>query len=270
MKHDFTELRLDGVTRRFAGAGGHAFAALNELTLTIRRGEFIALLGPSGCGKSTALNCIAGSDATVRRQHLARRTAHRHAAAGEARLRHGVPELRAVSAHERGEERRLRPAHARRQRRGCRRAGRARAEARAADRTGAQAARTAFRRPAAARRDRPRDRDRAAADPDGRAAVESRREAALETRAEIRRIHRELGRATIYVTHDQDEALVAGRSHRRDEGRRRAADRDRRRKSTRNPRTCTSRASWVIATCSSSTSSARRAIASCSRAGHGA
>jgi putative spermidine/putrescine transport system ATP-binding protein len=60
MDHDFNELRLDGVTRRFAGAGGHAFAALNELTLTIRRGEFIALLGPSGCGKSTALNCIAG------------------------------------------------------------------------------------------------------------------------------------------------------------------------------------------------------------------
>jgi putative spermidine/putrescine transport system ATP-binding protein len=29
----------------------------------------------------------------------------------------------------------------------------------------------------------------------------------IETRAEIRRIHRELGRATVYVTHDQDEAL---------------------------------------------------------------
>jgi putative spermidine/putrescine transport system ATP-binding protein len=60
MKHDFRELKLDRVTRRFAGAGGHAFNALNELTITIRRGEFIALLGPSGCGKSTALNCIAG------------------------------------------------------------------------------------------------------------------------------------------------------------------------------------------------------------------
>jgi len=60
MKHDFSELRLDHVTRRFAGAGGKAFNALDELTLTVRRGEFIALLGPSGCGKSTALNCIAG------------------------------------------------------------------------------------------------------------------------------------------------------------------------------------------------------------------
>jgi len=60
MKNDFNELRLDGVTRRFAGSGGKAFNALSDMTLTIRRGEFIALLGPSGCGKSTALNCIAG------------------------------------------------------------------------------------------------------------------------------------------------------------------------------------------------------------------
>jgi putative spermidine/putrescine transport system ATP-binding protein len=60
MKQDFEELKLEAVTRRFAGAGGTAFAALNELTLTVKRGEFIALLGPSGCGKSTALNCIAG------------------------------------------------------------------------------------------------------------------------------------------------------------------------------------------------------------------
>ena len=60
MKHDFKELKLDRVTRQFAGAGGKAFNALDELTLTVKRGEFICLLGPSGCGKSTALNCIAG------------------------------------------------------------------------------------------------------------------------------------------------------------------------------------------------------------------
>jgi putative spermidine/putrescine transport system ATP-binding protein len=54
-KGEFEQLRLDGVTRRFGGKD-----ALSGLSLTVRRGEFIALLGPSGCGKSTALNCLAG------------------------------------------------------------------------------------------------------------------------------------------------------------------------------------------------------------------
>ncbi len=51
----FDTLRLEGVTRRFGGQD-----ALVDLNLTIQQGEFIALLGPSGCGKSTALNCLAG------------------------------------------------------------------------------------------------------------------------------------------------------------------------------------------------------------------
>ncbi len=59
MTHDFSTLHLDKITRRFFNAGKE-FAALDELDVTIQRGEFIAFLGPSGCGKSTALNCVAG------------------------------------------------------------------------------------------------------------------------------------------------------------------------------------------------------------------
>jgi putative spermidine/putrescine transport system ATP-binding protein len=48
-------LILDGLTKDF---GSHR--AVDGLTLTIEKGEFISLLGPSGCGKTTTLQMIAG------------------------------------------------------------------------------------------------------------------------------------------------------------------------------------------------------------------
>ena len=51
----FDHLRLDQVSRRFGDK-----VVLDTLNLQIAGGEFVALLGPSGCGKSTALNCLAG------------------------------------------------------------------------------------------------------------------------------------------------------------------------------------------------------------------
>lgn len=35
---------------------------LQDISLTVEKGEFICIVGPSGCGKSTLLNLVAGLD----------------------------------------------------------------------------------------------------------------------------------------------------------------------------------------------------------------
>ncbi|WP_101951065.1 ABC transporter ATP-binding protein [Mycobacterium sp. 3519A] len=52
------EVEFSGVTRRYAGG----VTAINGLDLTVADGEFLILVGPSGCGKSTALRLLAGLD----------------------------------------------------------------------------------------------------------------------------------------------------------------------------------------------------------------
>jgi putative spermidine/putrescine transport system ATP-binding protein len=209
MKADFKALRLDGVTRRFASAGVAAqfAAALQSLTLTIQRGEFIALLGPSGCGKSTALNCISGllglSEGSI---HL-----------DEVRIDTLPPEARgfgmvfqnyALFPHMNvarnvgfGLEMRRRPAAEvteRVQRALALVQLQAHAEKLPGQLSGGQQQRVAIARaiviePPLVLMDEPLSNLDA--------------KLRLEMRTEIRRIHRELGRTTIYVTHDQDEAL---------------------------------------------------------------
>ena len=55
------DLRLEQVTKEFA-----EFTAVDDLTLTVPRGTFFALLGPSGCGKTTTLRMIAGLEQPTR------------------------------------------------------------------------------------------------------------------------------------------------------------------------------------------------------------
>jgi sulfonate transport system ATP-binding protein len=54
-------VQLAGVSKVF-GRGAQAVPALDQVSLTVRPGEFICLIGASGCGKSTLLNLVAGLD----------------------------------------------------------------------------------------------------------------------------------------------------------------------------------------------------------------
>lgn len=75
-----TELSFDSITKKFG-----ATTALQDFNLNVRPGEFVSLLGPSGCGKTTALRIAAGfetpdagqvrvgdTDITARPPHLRR------------------------------------------------------------------------------------------------------------------------------------------------------------------------------------------------------
>ncbi len=54
------EIRLEGLTKVFTDKTGKETRAVDELTITIPSGKLVGLLGPSGCGKSTTLFMIAG------------------------------------------------------------------------------------------------------------------------------------------------------------------------------------------------------------------
>ena len=75
--------------------------AVSDFCLDIEDKEFIVLVGPSGCGKSTTLRMVAGlEEISSGELYIGDKSGQRRGSQGP-RHRHGVPELRPVSPHDR-------------------------------------------------------------------------------------------------------------------------------------------------------------------------
>ena len=154
-----------------------AVQAVKDVNLSIYDKEFVVLVGPSGCGKTTTLRMIAGLEAITSGDIAIDGQVVNDLAPEGPRHRHGVPELRALPAHERVRQHGVRPQDAQirpaRDRQAGRGGGRHPGHRRPPE---AQAA-PAFRRPAPARGAGPRHRAPSARVPVRRAALQPRRQA---------------------------------------------------------------------------------------------
>ena len=197
---------LEGLTKTYADG----FTAVQDLNLTIEDGEFVVLVGPSGCGKSTTLRMIAGletidggvlriGDRVVNAVRPKDRdiamvfqnyALYPHLTAAEnmgfsLRMNRIPKQDRIARVQEAAELLGLEPI----------------LDKKPGQLSGGQRQRVALgraivRKPAAFLFDEPLSN----LDPDRR----------VSTRAEIRRIQRDLGTTTVYVTHDHEEAMALG------------------------------------------------------------
>jgi ABC-type nitrate/sulfonate/bicarbonate transport system ATPase subunit len=54
-----TKIEVNGIRKGFA-ANGSQLQVVEDVSLTVGDGEFVAIVGPSGCGKTTLMNMVAG------------------------------------------------------------------------------------------------------------------------------------------------------------------------------------------------------------------
>jgi multiple sugar transport system ATP-binding protein len=197
------EVRYDGVAKSFG-----ATQALAPLDLTVPEGTFLAMLGPSGCGKTTALRLLAGLEKPTAGRIL---IGDRDVTALEPRHRDVamVFQSYALYPHKTVAEniayplrlRRRDPAERNEQVRKVAELlgienllGRAPRQLSGGQRQRVALARAIIRRPRAFLMDEPLSNLDA--------------QLRLQMRAEIKRLQRELGVTTLYVTHDQIEAMT--------------------------------------------------------------
>ena len=80
-------IHLKKLTKQY-GRGDAALNALDEVTLKIEQGEFIAVMGPSGCGKTTLLNIIGLLDRADEGEYLLNgKLVHRLSSKQQAKVR---------------------------------------------------------------------------------------------------------------------------------------------------------------------------------------
>ena len=213
-------VQIRGVEKYFG-----ATHIIRGVDIDMEDGQFTVLVGPSGCGKSTLLRMIAGLEEISKRRDADRRPRRQRHDAQGTRHRDGVPELRAVSAHDGARQHGLQPdAGAPAQGAGRR----ARAQGRrhpGAERSARPLPAPAFGRPAPAGRHGPLHRARSAGLPVRRAAVQPRCQAAGAD------AHRDQGTAPAPEDHiglchaRPDRGHDHGRQDRGDARRHRRADR---------------------------------------------
>ena len=199
------EVRLDRVRKVYDN--GHV--AVSDASFQAADGELLVLVGPSGCGKSTLLRMIAGLETISDGTHPDRRAHRQRCRTQGSRHRDGVPELCALSAHDRGGEPVLRteasqasPAEIAQRVAPSPKIGPAELlDRRPGTLSGGQRQRVALGR-AIVRNPQ--------SIPSGRAFVQPRCEAAPVYAHGDRKLQRALRATMIYVTHDQIEAMTLG------------------------------------------------------------
>ena len=184
------------------------FVALDDVSIEVPDGSLTALLGPSGSGKSTLLRVIAGLEqpdggqVVISGQDMTPHGRSRTAASAS------VPALRRLQAHDGARQHRLRPddpqaAEGRRSRSACRSSLRLVHLEGFTDRYPSQLSGGQRQRMALARALAVEPKVLLLDEPFGALDAKVRK----ELRAWLRRLHDEVHVTTIFVTHDQEEAM---------------------------------------------------------------